>query len=373
MQVDPLAVVARSHDLVLHSRVSDYRPEHLDTLLYKKREFFDYGGCVHIMPMDELPYVRRSMEQVRDSDRWRSYDADQQALLGYVRGRLRDDGPLAARDFPGVSKAGRSFRSSKDTSVALYYLWLTGEVMTYARRNFDRVYALRSEVAPPAHDYVATEAAAEAHSARKASRGAGPFDARAWASRFHRRVVGQERATLLAELVDAGHLTQIAVEGVRQTHYVPTERLPWLERLEAGGVPAVWRPSGPDTIQEVVLLSPFDVVLRGPRGLFDFEAVFEAYRPAAKRRWGYYTMPVLYGDDLVGRIDPAFDRPSGTLRIKGLWLEDEATARDDRFVDALGASFVRLARFVGADRIDVEAVGARRMRLQLQAVTTSHQ
>ncbi|MEQ4203850.1 crosslink repair DNA glycosylase YcaQ family protein [Actinopolymorpha sp. B9G3] len=367
VQVDPLNVVARSHDLVLHSRVVDYRPEYLDALLYRKREFFDYGGCVYIRPMDELPYVRLAMEQVRLSDRWRSYEDEHADLLSRVRGHLRDDGPLAARDFPGVGKTG-SFRSTKDTSVALYYLWLTGEAMTYGRRSFERLYALRPAVAPPAYDHVATDAEADVFSAHKASRWAGLFDAPTWAARFHRRIGRQERAKALADLVDSGFLTRVSVEGVREMHYVPTDRLALLEQVEAGGVPRPWRASGPDTTQEAALLSPFDVVLRGPRGLFDFEAVFEAYKPAAKRRWGYYTMPVLYGDDLVARVDPAFDRAGGTLQIRGLWLETDALAREDHFVDALGAGLLRLARFVGADRVDVDSVQPAHMRQRLKYV-----
>lgn len=207
--------------------------------------------------------------------------------------------PLAARDLPGQGRAG-SFRSSKETSVALYYLWLTGEVMTYGRRNFERLYARRSDVAPPDHDYIATEAEAEDYYVGKASRWAGLADARTWAARLgNRRVVGRERAKLLSDLVDSGVLTAVLVEGDRAPHHLPTDRLPWLEQVEAGEVPAAWRPDGPDTTREAVLLSPLDIVTRGPRAVFDFEFLFEVYKPAAKRRWGYYTMPVLYGDEFV--------------------------------------------------------------------------
>ncbi len=369
VQVDPLRVVARSHDLVLHSRVLDYRPDYLEDLLYDKREFFDYGGNVRILPMDELPYVRRSMAQMRNTDRWRAYEGDHGPLLEQVRGRLRHEGPLAARDFPGVGKRG-TFRSSKEASIALYYLWLTGEVMTYGRRNFERVYALREEVAPPSLDYVATEAEAEAYSARKASRWAGMFDARTWASRFRRWVVGEERARLIAGLVESGFLTQVRVDGEREMHYVPTARLPYLQHVDGGTVPPAWKPLGPDTTQEAVLLSPFDVVGRGPRRTFDLELLFEAYKPAAKRRWGYYTMPVLYGDDLVARLDPRHDRRAGSLVLDGLWFERDVETRDEEFVDALAAGLVRLARLVGADRVDVDTVRPLRVRSRLRDRTT---
>lgn len=369
VQIDPLNVVARSHDLVLHSRVIDYRPEHLDTLLYDKREFFDYGGWLCIRPMDELPYVRLAMEQVRHTDRWRNYESEHTKALAFVRAQLHNSGPLASRDLKGVGRPG-TFRSSKDTSVALYYLWLTGEAMTYGRRNFERLYALRGDVAPAAYDYVASEAEAHDYHVGKASRWAGLADPQTWAARFKgRRVVGKERAKLLADLVEAGVLTAVLVEGEKALHYLPTDRLSWLEAVEAGEVPTAWRPEGPDTTQEAVLLSPLDLVTRGPRSVFEFETVFEVYKPAEKRRWGYYTMPILYGDELVARIDPKFERTTGTLVVNGLWLEDESSARDGAFVEALAGGIARLARQIGAEQVDVAAVGPARLRTRLRAGT----
>jgi uncharacterized protein YcaQ len=162
----------------------------------------------------------------------------------------------------------------------------------------------------------------------------------------------------------------VEVEGDRATHYVATERLTWLEQVESGRVPSAWRPSGPDTTGEALLLSPLDLVTRGSRQVFDFELLFEAYKPAEKRRWGYYTMPVMHGDQLVARLDPRLDRDTGTLEVRGLWLEDEALSRDEVFVDALAAGLVRLARFTGAKRVDLDAVGQARMRTRLRSGTS---
>lgn len=371
VQVDPLSVVARSHDLVLHSRVLDYRPEYLDSLLYELREFFDYGGVVRIRPMWELPYARLEMAAVRGSKRWSSYEGSHGPVLTYVRDRLRLDGPLAARDLPGSGGAGtKTFRSAKETSIALYYLWLTGEVMTHGRRNFDRLYALSTDVVPPQYDRTAGVAEAEEFFTAKAGRWAGIADAATWATRLlHRRVVGAERAALLEDLVAAGVLTPVDVEGERATHYVSSERLPWLEQVQDGGVPDAWRPVGPDTTCEAVLLSPFDVVTRVRRSMFDFEFLFEAYKPAAKRRWGYYTMPVLYGDRLVARLDPKLDRDAKALRINGLWLENDATARDENFLDALARGLVDMAVFAGAALVEVSAIEPVRVRARLRAST----
>ena len=370
VQVDPLNVVARSHDLVLHARVNDYRPQHLEKLLYQRREFFDYGGLVLIVPMAELPYWRVHMRRRRDDPRWAGFALEYRGVVSAVRRHVRDCGPTAARDLDGV-RTTSSFRSGKETTRSLYYLWLTGELMTYGRAGFDRVYGLRDEIAPPAYRHAATPAQAEAYFAGKALALHGLVTLRDWTGSLsgfaHRRIARDEATRVLTDLVDAGIAAEVDVDGVR--HYLAADRLPLLEQIDGGSVPRQWRPTGPDTTAEVVFLAPLDIVSARGRAatLFGFEYLWEVYKPAAKRRWGYYTMPVLYGDDLVGRIDPRLDRDTQTLVLNGLWLEDDQLARDGTFVGALTAGLRRLAGQVGARRVDVSAVGPPRLRKEVAA------
>jgi hypothetical protein len=148
VQMDPLNVVARSHDLTLLSRVTNYRTHHLEQLLYEDRGFFDYGGIVFICPMDELPYWRVIMRRKGAETRWAEFAAQNRALLKEVRGELRARGPLGNRDFTGRARVN-NYRGSKDTGLALYYLWLTGELMTHHRRGFERVYDFREHIEVP--------------------------------------------------------------------------------------------------------------------------------------------------------------------------------------------------------------------------------
>src|SRR5581483_10932926 len=126
LQMDPLNVVARSHDIVLASRVLDYQPAYLDQLLYEDREFFDWGGALFIYPMSELPYWRVVMRRCNRKVRWATFAAENQELLDEVRAELQARGPLGNRDFTGRTRV-TSYRGSKDTALALFYLWLTGE------------------------------------------------------------------------------------------------------------------------------------------------------------------------------------------------------------------------------------------------------
>jgi uncharacterized protein YcaQ len=123
VQIDPLNVVARSHDLVLASRVADYRPEHLDHLLHRERAFFDYGGVVFIYPIEELPYWRVVMARKAAEPRWSEVAARHADAIKQVRLAIAERGPLGSRDLAGSARLVRySYRATKDSGLALYYL-----------------------------------------------------------------------------------------------------------------------------------------------------------------------------------------------------------------------------------------------------------
>ena len=125
--------------------------------------------------------------------------------------------------------------------------------------------------------------------------------------------------------------------------------------LARGQTPDAWRPVGTTTEEEVTFLAPLEIVSarRRAKTLFGFDYVWEVYKPLELRRWGYYTLPILYGDRLVARLDPKLDRATGTLAVKGFWLEQEETGRDPDFAAALSRGLASLAHMAGARRVDV--------------------
>jgi uncharacterized protein YcaQ len=141
-----------------------------------------------------------------------------------------------------------------------------------------------------------------------------------------------------------------------------------LEMLEIGKTPRGWRPKEMSTLDEVTFLSPLDIVSARGRAkkLFDFDYVWEVYVPAHKRRWGYYVLPILYGDDLVARFDPKLDRKTMTLEIKGFWLEEPATGKDVLFANAFAKGLGRFARFLGARKVDVSVINPLGLRSHLK-------
>src|SRR3954467_12773862 len=154
LQLDPLQIVARSHDIALYSRVLDCRPGMWEELAYQQRKFFDWGGWLAARPMDELPHWRVVMRRQREGDpdcdsRTRKMGREHAEAIAEMRAILRERGVVSNRDFEMAARTRtQSYRGRKDSALALYYLWRTGEVMTHHRERFERVYALTETVAP---------------------------------------------------------------------------------------------------------------------------------------------------------------------------------------------------------------------------------
>src|SRR5215216_7007585 len=150
LQLDPLQIIARSHDITLHSRVLDYTPGMWEDLAYQQRKFFDWGGWLAARPMDELPHWRVVMRRERESGaRIRSMARDHADAIVEMRAILHARGTVSNRDFAMAARTRtQSYRGRKDSALALFYLWMTGEVMTHHRERFERVYALTEKVAP---------------------------------------------------------------------------------------------------------------------------------------------------------------------------------------------------------------------------------
>ncbi|HMN60176.1 MAG TPA: crosslink repair DNA glycosylase YcaQ family protein, partial [Anaerolinea sp.] len=236
--------------------------------------------------------------------------------------------------------------------------WRTGEVMTHHRENFERVYALAEAVAPPHLFAESSPAEAERFLIQKEIAFSG-------LSRLNRTPVQYFNGlpfTRLQPILDAmladGLLIQVRVEGWKPVHYALAADAPLLDDLSAGRIPPAWAPLEATTTQEAVFLSPLDPVsARGrAKDLFGFDYVWEVYKPEPQRKFGYYTLPVLWGERLVARFDSKLDRATGAFVVLGFWLEEEALGSDEAFADALARGFARFAAFLGASRIDAGAI-----------------
>ncbi len=373
LQLDPLNVVARSQHIAMFGRVLDYRLAHLHLAAYEQRDFFDYGAALFLYPMSELPYWRQHMKRRGEQDRWKNFASEHPKTMAQVLDALRDNGPMANRDFKGNKSFKNNYRGRKDTSVALYAHWIIGGVMIHHRDGFERVYDLTERVAPSQYNYAASEGEAEKFFARKTVSFLGLMREAKWRVRFEyylqRKLNNEETSAWLDKLYEEQVIAPIQIEGSKERWIVLDEDLPYLEKLESGQIPQSWTPLGPGTQDEVTFLAPLEIVSARGRAkqVFDFEYIWEVYKPVSKRRWGYYVLPILFGDDLVARLDPRLDRETMTLHINGFWLEENAPVDDPAFAEALAKGLTRFASFLGALQVKMDAIRPGKLRKHLQA------
>lgn len=377
LQLDPLQIIARSHDIQLHSRVRGYQPGMWEELAYRQRKFFDWGGWLALRPMDELPHWRVVMRDERESNPRMLGTASEHAdAIVEMRAVLRERGAVSNRDFEmATRKRTQSYRGRKDSALALYYLWRTGEVMTHHREKFERVYALTEEVAPEHLIYETDLDEAARFLIQKEISFSGLSRFVRTQDLFHRGVPFEKGKLMLEKMLADGILIEVQVEGWKagskpHVQYALGSDADHLRDLSAGRVPQAWAPLDANTTDEAVFLAPLDPVSARGRAkvLFGFDYIWEVYKPAHLRKFGYYTLPVLWGDRIVARFDSKLDRSTNTFIILGLWLEDETFGSDASFAEALARGFASFVTFLGAARINAEAVQEPLLRQRISAI-----
>jgi len=380
LQLDPLQILARSHDIQLHSRVLDYKPGLWEEVAYQQRAFFDWGGWLATRPMDELPYWRVIMHRERDGDpdcdpRTKKMGFEHAETIDEMRGFLHENGIVSNRDFDMAKRSRtQSYRGRKDSSVALYFLWRTGEVMTHHRENFERVYALTESVAPERLLHKSSDDEADRFLIRKEISFAALSRLQRTSDAYHRGVPFSRAKEIRDKLIAEGELIEVKVEGWKQVHYALSCEVGFLDDLIAGRVPEAWTPLAATTTEETTFLAPLDPVSARGRSkiLFGFDYVWEVYKPEHKRKFGYYTLPVLWGDQLVARFDSKLDRTTNTFIILGFWLEDTALGKDEAFAEALARGFERFVAFLGASKLDAGAIQEPRLRQRISSLKTAN-
>jgi uncharacterized protein YcaQ len=376
LQLDPLQIIARSQDITLYSRVLDYTPGLWEELAYEQRKFFDWGGWLAVRPMDELPYWRVIMRREREHNlRMRGIERDHADAIVEMRTILRERGAVSNRNFAMATRTRtQSYRGRKDSALALYYLWLTGEVMTHHRERFERVYALTEAVAPAHLVRECDGDEADRFLIKKDVSFSGLSRLNRTSDSFFRGVPGSAQQISKALLAD-GELIEVRVEGWKAVHYALGSDAAILSELSVGRIPKVWEPLETTTTEEAVFLAPLDHVSARGRAkvLFGFDYVWEVYKPEHQRKFGYYTLPVLWGDRLVARFDSKLDRATNTYVILGFWLEDASLGTAEAFVEAVARGFARFVTFLGASKLDAQAIHEPLLRQRIEALTNAAQ
>jgi len=339
LQIDTINVVARSPYLVLWSRLGDYTPAWLDELLAQGALFEYVSHATCFLPIEDYPLYRRSM---LDSPRgWRSvpeWVRKHPKLVKLVMDRIRREGGLRSADFETDQKRAGAWWYWKDEKTALECLFILGELMIARRQAFQRVYDLRSRVLPGWHDgphaaNVPTRADVLQSLTLQAVEALGVALA-AWVPDYF-RLPKTGNARRLEALADDGRLQRIAIAGLPG----PAYRSPAAVSVDQANI--------------TTLLSPFDPLVwdrQRLKDLFGFDYTIECYTPAPKRRFGYFTLPILHRGALVGRLDPKAHRALGQFEVRALALEPGVEPSDD-LVEGLASALRRLAAWHGTPEV----------------------
>jgi uncharacterized protein YcaQ len=347
IQFDPLAVAGRSHDLVLHARVADYDPAWCE-LLYERREIFEaYNKGLSLVPSSEFAWFRGNL--FRNAPRTL---AENPEVAERVLERIRAEGPLSSLEFERERGATTDwFGMPTNTVRAVLEAYAVTGVLGLARRDGNRrYYDLLERLLPAdllARDLPLKEQLRHKLLSRYRAHGllgvAGGGDIFGGIGSAKPTPEHPGRNALREELVELGELVPVEVEGVRGKRFVLREDVALLE-------------APPEPPPSVAFLPPFDALVwdRGLLGsLFDFDYVWELFVPPAKRRWGWYVLPISFRDRFVGRIEPRIDRDDARVQVLDVWWEKGfAPRRAEGFVDAMRDALRAYLRFAGASGLE---------------------
>jgi uncharacterized protein YcaQ len=325
LQIDPTAAVAPSADLVAWSRLgSAYQPAHLQQALEQDRTLFEHNALVR--PMSDLGLVLAGARTARSHERTATWIRDNDTFRRDILKLLRRSGPLSSRDIPDtcvVPWASTGWTNNRNVTQMLEFLMMRGEVAIAGRVGRERLWDVPVRVYPAD---VVVPSVDEAHRVRNERRLASLGIAR------------KKTTAMPIEPVDVGEAGEAAVvEGTKGEWRVDPAAL------------------GGDFEGRTALLSPFDRLVYDrarAQELFDFEYTLEMYKPAAKRRWGYFALPILHGDRLIGKVDAVADRKTSVLRVNAIHEDVKFTRAMTKSVNE---ELEDLAAWLALDAIERES------------------
>jgi uncharacterized protein YcaQ len=344
LQIDSVNVFERSHYLPVVARLGPYDKALLDRLtLRPKAPYLEYWAHVAtFIPRDDWGLWKWRMARMREKyTKPGSWVAEHPQMIRFVLDELRTNGPMAASDIEHDDNVRRGpWWGLSDIKEALEFLFVFGDVVTAGRKGFERVYALPEQILPPALlDAEVPVDDAQRELVRRAIRAHGIGTAKDIADYYRLYVATATR--FLNELADAGEVQRVTVEGWKGPAF-----------LAAGA-------RIPRRIETAALLSPFDPVVwerERTERMFGFHYRIEIYTPAPQRIYGYYTLPALVDEQIVGRIDLKSDRQAGVLRVQSAWREPHAPrGSEERLVPVLReiAAWQGLGDILVVDRGDL--------------------
>ncbi len=349
VQIDTIAVIERAHHHTLQTRAADYSAALLHELQASDRRVFEYWGhAMSYLPMTDYRYYLPRMQQFVTS---KSQGIQRRVnkcghLLLPILERIRQEGPVTSKDFESLpQEKGGTWWEWKPSKIALELLLWRGEIMVTERQKFQKVYDLTERVLPEGIDTrIPSEAEVEEFCVRRALSAYGIARAKDIYAFLQLESKDRRKTSVLTQLVDAGEVIPLTIQDHNSTEYY--------------ALPATLEQADQCSRQPAPLhfLSPFDnLIIRRERlqHLFGFDFALECYLPAKKRTYGYFLVPILWGDKFVGRFDPKADRKSKTLILRNLVFEPDFQDFE-AFFPIFKQKLQEFARFNQCDAITIE-------------------
>jgi uncharacterized protein YcaQ len=341
VQIDTISVINRSHNHTLWTRVPTFQPKHLDQLQKEKKVLEYWSHAAAYLPMKDYRYCLPYMQAIASGQKhWRTPD---RKAMKKVLERIQAEGPLMARDFEHTGDRGQEWGWNwKPAKIALEQLFIEGQLIATHRVGFQKVYDLPERALPNDIDTsMPTTDEFQRHLIRSAIRAHGFARGNEISYLRKGQKTGVKRT--LAQMVEDGEVLEVAIAGIPGAYFTTSENLDQLpgKRITRG----------------VSLLSPFDnavIQRRRIQQIFDSSYQIECFVPAHKRQFGYFCLPILYGTEIVGRLDPKADRRKNLLIVKSVHIE-KAVKDEDELASKLAEALKQLAAFNGCNRISYEA------------------
>ena len=328
LQIDTISVVARSPYFVLWSRLGDYAANWLDELLSEGAIFEYWSHAASFLPIEDYPLYRRLMIDGKtwNEKSWRAWLEKHGTLIESMRSHIHEHGAVRSADFERPDRPTTGWWDWKDEKIVLEGMWLRGDLMVSKRHNFQRVYDLRERIVTEWEDQHAPSLEAVYQTFVLNTVKALGVTKGAWIADYF-RLPKKTALPVIKDLEKRGELQTVEVEGWDVPVYFHPNQRKTIEAAADGEFPR----------SKTTLLSPFDPLVwdrARAQELFNFNYLIECYTPAPKRVYGYFTLPILYNNTLIGRLDPKAHRKDGIFEVKALHLEPGVVV-DDALIAAL--------------------------------------
>ncbi len=358
IQYDPVDVCGKNAELTLQSRVKGFSKSMLHELLYEDRKLVDYADKeLSIWPSEDWPYFTSYRERsIRSGKTFKGLKPLETKALNYIR----ENGPVCSDDLPiegeifwhsSMHWSGNWQKKSQAARSVLEQLYTDGVLIIHHKKGSRKYYDLAEKYFPPsllnAKDPFSNEEDFLAWRVLRRIGAVGLLWDKNSTAFLGININAEKRKRILDHLSRKGKVRAVMVEGIKQPFYYRSEDEPLMKKIIEGEA---------DLKPRMLFIAPLDPLMWDKAlilALFDFRYSWEIYTPAAKRRYGYYTLPVLFGDRFVGRIEAVPDRKNGVLEVKGFWLEPDVR-KTVKLTRSLERTLAGFARFNGCTKVDAD-------------------